>query len=118
MPLYDYKCTSCGRITEVRHGFGAPHEEACPACGGALARVFNAAPIVFKGSGFYINDSRSKAPSSASSEPKTESAPQPAGEAKSEPKTEATEAKSEAKAEPKSDPKDSPKPSSTSGSAA
>ncbi len=58
MPLYDYRCRACSKVTEVRHGFGMVHEEACPACGGELARVFSPAGIVFKGSGFYLTDSR------------------------------------------------------------
>lgn len=58
MPLYDYQCKQCQKITEVRHGFKDVYAEPCPQCGGTLARVFNAAGIVFKGSGFYITDSR------------------------------------------------------------
>ncbi len=58
MPLYEYKCAQCGKVTEVRHGFDDGHDAPCPACGGTLARVFSAPPIVFKGSGFYVNDSR------------------------------------------------------------
>jgi putative FmdB family regulatory protein len=58
MPLYDYQCSNCQKVVEVRHGFNDTHEEPCPSCGGSLNRVFNPAPIVFKGSGFYITDSR------------------------------------------------------------
>ncbi|MBV8154989.1 MAG: FmdB family transcriptional regulator [Candidatus Eremiobacteraeota bacterium] len=58
MPLYDYKCTKCGTVREVRHGFNETNTEPCAACGAAMARVFNPAPIVFKGSGFYKTDSR------------------------------------------------------------
>ncbi len=65
MPLYDYKCSTCQKVTEVRHGFGESFTDPCPECGGALSRVFNPAPIVFKGSGFYINDSRGKSQSAA-----------------------------------------------------
>lgn len=60
MPLYDYKCPACNKVTEVRHGFGESYSSPCPECGGKLDRVFNPAPIVFKGSGFYVNDSRGK----------------------------------------------------------
>ncbi len=66
MPLYDYRCKSCQETTEVRHGFGETFAGPCPACGGEVARVFNAAGIVFKGSGFYINDSRAASSSSGS----------------------------------------------------
>jgi putative FmdB family regulatory protein len=63
LPLYDYRCRDCSTVTEVRHGFREDHDGACPNCGGALARVFNPAGIVFKGSGFYVNDSRKPAAS-------------------------------------------------------
>ncbi len=66
MPLYDYKCRACSNVTEVRHGFREAYDGTCPDCGGELARVFNPAGIVFKGSGFYLTDSR-KAPASESS---------------------------------------------------
>ena len=58
MPLYDYQCKQCQTITEVRHGFKDVYSDACAQCGGPMARVFNPAGIVFKGSGFYITDSR------------------------------------------------------------
>jgi putative FmdB family regulatory protein len=67
MPLYDYRCAACSKLTEVRHGFNDTHAEPCPHCGGAMSRVFNPAPIVFKGSGFYVTDSRSSSSSSESS---------------------------------------------------
>jgi len=60
MPLYDYQCSKCGHVVEVRHGFDDVYGEPCPKCGSALKRVFNPAPIVFKGSGFYVTDSRKK----------------------------------------------------------
>ncbi|MDQ2866568.1 MAG: FmdB family transcriptional regulator [Candidatus Eremiobacteraeota bacterium] len=75
MPLYDYRCSACGKIIEVRHGFNDAHAEACPECGGALKRVFNAAPIVFKGSGFYVTDSRKRSPGGDSNEPAKADAP-------------------------------------------
>ena len=59
MPLYDYQCKACQKVSEVRHGFREDFTGPCPACGAPeMARVFNAAPIIFNGSGFYINDSR------------------------------------------------------------
>lgn len=58
MPLYDYQCSKCQHVVEVRHGFNDAYTEACPACGGEFKRVINPAPIIFKGSGFYVTDSR------------------------------------------------------------
>jgi len=72
MPLYDYKCTKCGTVREVRHGFNESHDEPCPACGAEMTRVFNPAPIVFKGSGFYATDSRAKSTTDATSDTKPE----------------------------------------------
>ena len=67
MPLYDYQCSSCGQTIEIRHGFNDTYAEPCAACGGSLTRVFNPAPILFKGSGFYITDSRGGAKSEGGS---------------------------------------------------
>jgi putative FmdB family regulatory protein len=72
MPLYDYACSKCGQVREVRHGFGESFEEPCEACGGALRRVFNPAPVLFKGSGFYVTDSRRSAASGKAEKPKEE----------------------------------------------
>ena len=74
MPLYDYKCSQCQNVTEIRHGFGERITQSCPQCGGALGRVFNPAPIVFKGSGFYITDSRGKSQKPGSETLPTDSA--------------------------------------------
>jgi putative FmdB family regulatory protein len=68
LPLYDYQCRTCRTTTEVRHGSREVHEGVCPSCGGELARVFTPAAIAFKGSGFYITDSR-KADGASSSKP-------------------------------------------------
>lgn len=65
MPLYDYQCSKCQHVTEVRHGFDDAYDAPCAACGGAMKRVFNPAPIIFNGSGFYVTDSRGTAGSSA-----------------------------------------------------
>jgi putative FmdB family regulatory protein len=61
VPLYDYQCKQCRKVTEVRHGFHEAYAVPCRHCGGELSRVFNPAGIVFKGSGFYITDSRKSA---------------------------------------------------------
>lgn len=62
MPTYEYRCLDCSRLYEKREGFDAPALQQCPACGGSAHRVLHAPPIVFKGSGFYITDSRKAAP--------------------------------------------------------
>lgn len=70
MPLYDYQCSKCQHVVEIRHGFNDAYTEACPACGGEFKRVIGTAPIIFKGSGFYVTDSRKgSSGESASSSP-------------------------------------------------
>jgi putative FmdB family regulatory protein len=104
MPLYDYTCAQCGKISEVRHGFNERFDDPCPACGGLLRRVFNPAPIVFKGSGFYVTDSRkargSDAPAETGEKPAAAKAESPKVESpKAEPSaTPASSKTSEAKA--------------------
>jgi len=58
VPLYDYRCSSCGNHYELREGFDAPSRQPCPKCGNEAKRVLHPPPIVFKGSGFYITDSK------------------------------------------------------------
>jgi putative FmdB family regulatory protein len=87
LPLYDYQCRACQKVTEVRHGFKEAFTGTCPDCGASdLARIFNPAPILFKGSGFYVTDSRKpSAAATGDSAPKTDSAPK----SDSAPKTDA-----------------------------
>lgn len=59
MPRYDYRCDSCGEQFEVVQSFSDPTLTECPHCGtSGLKKVFGNVGVVFKGSGFYRNDSR------------------------------------------------------------
>jgi putative FmdB family regulatory protein len=58
VPTYQYACTACGEQLEAVQAFTDPALTECPACGGALRKVYSAVGVVFKGSGFYKNDSR------------------------------------------------------------
>lgn len=64
MPTYEYACQRCGRHVEVVQSFRDDPLTTCEACGGELHKVFGSIGIVFKGSGFYRNDSRSQSSSS------------------------------------------------------
>jgi len=61
VPTYQYACTECGERLEAVQSFSDPALTVCPACQGRLRKVFNSVGIVFKGSGFYRNDSREAA---------------------------------------------------------
>ena len=58
MPTYEYECDSCGFRFEKRQSFNAEPVAECPECQGSSQRLFHPAPIIFKGSGFYVTDSR------------------------------------------------------------
>ncbi|MFJ3337729.1 FmdB family zinc ribbon protein [Streptomyces sp. NPDC086766] len=72
MPTYQYQCTECGEGLEAVQKFTDDALTECPSCQGRLKKVFSAVGIVFKGSGFYRNDSRG---SSSSSSPASSSKP-------------------------------------------
>jgi putative FmdB family regulatory protein len=75
MPTYEYVCTKCGEGLEAVQSFSDPPLTKCPKCKGKLRKVFSAAGIVFKGSGFYKTDSRSGSKSSSAASPPKETAP-------------------------------------------
>ena len=58
MPTYQYACTECSHSFEQFQSFSDDALTVCPECSGKLRKVFNAVGVVFKGSGFYRNDSR------------------------------------------------------------
>jgi putative FmdB family regulatory protein len=65
VPTYQYSCTDCGHFFEAVQNFSDDSLTVCPVCEGKLRKVFNAVGVVFKGSGFYRNDSRSPQKSGA-----------------------------------------------------
>ena len=58
MPIYEYECGNCHNRFELKQGFDAEPSAECPHCQENSRRVFYAPPLLFKGSGFYITDSR------------------------------------------------------------
>ncbi len=56
MPTYEYACRDCGEHLEVVQSFKDDSLTVCPACQGSLRKVFSAAGIIFKGSGWHIKD--------------------------------------------------------------
>jgi putative FmdB family regulatory protein len=74
VPTYDYQCRSCGAVTEVIHSMLEEGPTVCERCGGELRRILYPAGIIFKGTGFYATDSRSKSGDASSTAKKTDSA--------------------------------------------
>ena len=72
MPRYKYACTACGERLEVVQKFTDDALTVCPDCQGRLRKVFSAVGVVFKGSGFYRNDSRATVNGSGASDSKVD----------------------------------------------
>ena len=74
MPTYEYECRTCRHRFEERQSFSADPVANCPVCNDGARRVIHSVPVVFKGSGFYVNDYKrangAARPSSASAESK------------------------------------------------
>src|SRR5262249_32073424 len=92
MPLYEYACRSCDAHFEVKRSFSDPPLTVHEGCGGELRKVLQPVGIVFKGSGWYITDSRK------TTEGKSESKGETRSESKSEAKSESSVSKSKTKA--------------------
>jgi putative FmdB family regulatory protein len=96
MPTYTYQCADCGVAFDQFQKFADDPLTDCPSCHGAVKRVIHRVGIVFKGSGWYITDSR-KGSSDATvpAAPSTDAEPAVATAA---PATAVTESKPVAKA--------------------
>ena len=115
VPRYDYKCPECACEFEVKQSFSEKPGASCPNCATASQRVFHAVPVVFKGSGFYVNEygkGSGRNDQTTDDSTKAESNSESKSEAKSENKSDTkstsnsetkSETKSEAKSEGKSD---------------
>ena len=65
MPTYSYACTECGNRFDEVQAFSDDALTTCPQCSGRLRKLFGNVGVVFKGSGFYRNDSREASKSAA-----------------------------------------------------
>ncbi|MCK5155997.1 MAG: hypothetical protein KAQ69_06155 [Spirochaetales bacterium] len=72
MPTYDYICENCSHEFELFQGMKEDAETSCPECCGFVRRIISGGTgIIFKGSGFYVTDNKSKG-SDTNTNPKTE----------------------------------------------
>lgn len=132
MPTYDYRCKACGHTFELYQTMSEGEKRKCPQCAkNSLERLIGAgAALIFKGSGYYLTDYRSKsyeegakaerdaakpaeaATPSAKDTAAKESAPKDGatkGKETTASKSEEKSAPKSAKAESTSDPKRAPK---------
>ncbi len=100
MPTYAYACRDCDHRFEAVQSFSDDSLTVCPECEGSLRKVFNSVGVVFKGGGFYRNDSRATSSSTSPATPSSESSSSTSGSsgksdsASSTPSTTATSAAS------------------------
>jgi putative FmdB family regulatory protein len=73
VPIYTYTCVDCNDVIEKRQSFSDAPLTTCEQCGGGLRKVLHPVGIVFKGSGWYITDSRSTSSNGASGKRKASS---------------------------------------------
>ncbi len=101
MPVYEYECEQCGTHFERIQSVRDEPIHRCPECSGTVHKVFHPAGIIFKGSGWYITDSRKSTSGAVTGESKSEEK-KAGAESTAEAKPAAsTEKKSESKPEAK-----------------
>ncbi|MCL5292183.1 MAG: zinc ribbon domain-containing protein [Actinobacteria bacterium] len=60
MPVYGYRCFKCEKEFETLQNMGESAVQPCPECGSEAKRLYYPVGIIFKGSGFHVNDYPSK----------------------------------------------------------
>ena len=102
MPTYVYRCDDCNHQFELFQRMSDDPIDTCPNCKSKVRRVIHPVGVVFKGSGWYINDSRAKSSTgtkdSDTSSSETKESATSSSESKAEPKS--PDAKSDSKKEP------------------
>lgn len=111
MPIYEYECENKHRFEKWQSMKDEAIKE-CPECGTLVRRIIHPAGIIFKGSGWYITDSR-KSSGGESGESKSDKSAK-SSDIKTEAKSDKGESKPESKSEPKSESKGDSTASSTS----
>ncbi len=101
MPIYEFVCEECGRLVERLQKVNDPPPDACPECGGKMAKIMSRNSFQLKGGGWY-RDLYSSTSDSSSTSPKT------SGDGKPAP----------AETKPAETKKETPAPSSTPASTA
>lgn len=97
MPTYEYQCNRCKAVYELRQGFDAATTHKCEECGkGTAKRILHAPKVLFKGSGWYVTDSKGKNPAAADSDAKTESTETAPAKSESTPDSKSTSSESAA----------------------
>ena len=105
MPTYSYACTECDNRFDAVQAFSDDALTTCEKCSGRLRKLFGSVGVVFKGSGFYRNDSRESTKSSSNGSAKSSSSSSSEGSSSSD--TSSSSEKSSSSSSSSSDKSDS-----------
>lgn len=84
MPSYEYECRACGHSFERTQSMSDEPIKVCPECGKDVRRViFGGSGVIFRGSGFYVNDAKGKNATLKASEGEKKASEAPAAPAPS-----------------------------------
>jgi|SRR5207253_2357784 len=118
MPIYGYRCKSCGHEFEVLQKMSDSPFQICPKCAGQLTKIVYAAGIVYKGSGYYTTDykggSKESETGASNGTSKTDSDGSGEGKAAKESTESKTQSKTESKTQSKAETKSESKASQSS----
>jgi putative FmdB family regulatory protein len=89
VPTYEYECSKCRRVFEVRQRISEPALTTHEGCGGEVHRLISPAPFILKGEGWYVTDYPSEARKKAKEAEKSSNGGDAKSEAKSDSKTDA-----------------------------
>lgn len=103
MPVYEYRGIECDHVFEVRQSFSDDPVAVCDVCGKPVRRVIHASPVVFKGSGWYLTDSRPTTDPVGGVQDASKKSESDTGEKASEAPAKKSDDKSESKPAAKSD---------------
>jgi putative FmdB family regulatory protein len=112
VPTYSYACTECDNRFDAVQAFSDDALTTCEKCSGRLRKLFGSVGVVFKGSGFYRNDSRESAKSSSNGSAKSSSSSSSEGSSSSD--TSSSSEKSSSSSSEKSDSSSSKSAATTS----
>jgi putative FmdB family regulatory protein len=112
VPTYEYECSKCHRVFEVRQRISEPALTKHEGCGGEVHRLISPAPFILKGEGWYVTDYPSEARKKAKAAEKSSNGGDTKSDAKSDAKSDSkTDTKSSSTTTP-SAPASSPTPKS------
>jgi putative FmdB family regulatory protein len=81
VPIYEYECGKCRRVTEKLQGIHDRPLSRCPSCSGKVHKRMSSGSFVLKGTGFYANDYAGKGNGKEKEVEKPASCPASKGEA-------------------------------------